>query len=521
MLNKIRTATLVSGVIIIFTVLQFITGGFYLFTSNSNNQSLSAITNSNTKVALLTNTWFAMNAVRSNINRTVIWLQEDGASSERATATITSANDEMKKTRDWFTQFKNSGDIEGLDKNLTISLDKSYEQFYQKLEQLITVAKERNASKLLSYNLEPSFQQMLVSYDAWRSAANDISRKAYAKNQHVFYVMLTTLSCMGVLIFLIVFISWQALRNNLIIPLNKSLQFIDSIKAGNLSGKLDTKMVSKTEMNLLAIGLMEMQTSLYATVKSVRTSSEVILAEINQLVDGNNDLSSRTEQQAASLEETAASMEQITQTVARNSENATDAASMATLAAQTAEKGGLVVNDVKDTVSDIEASSNKISDVTNLIQSIAFQTNILALNAAVEAARAGESGRGFAVVAGEVRNLAQRCSEAAKDVDMLIRESTDRVDKSSSLAIDATQSINRVVDSAVNLRDVINEISLASQEQSIGIKQVGVAVNELDKLTQLNYNLVQKSSHSCTELKEQVSLLCETVRHFNLEQQAF
>lgn len=518
MLKKVRTSTLVSGIIVVFVLLQCITGGFYLYTSNSNKNSLSTITESNKKVALLTNTWFAMNGVRSNINRTVIWLQEGGPDSEKAIATINAADEELEKTRKWYALFKNAGEIEGLDSQLSADLDKSYDDFYLQLQQIITIAKGKDLKQILSYNLESSFQQMLHSYDAWRSAANDISSKTYAENQRVFDSMIVILSCLGLLMILMVFICWSALRSTLITPLNKALSFIDSIKSGDLSGKIDTNVSSKTEMNLLAIGLMEMQQSLYATVKSVRAGSEVILAEISLLVDGNNDLSSRTEQQAASLEETAASMEQITQTVARNSENANQAASVASLAAETAEGGGKVVIDVRDTIADIEESSNKISDVTNLIKSIAFQTNILALNAAVEAARAGESGRGFAVVAGEVRNLAQRCSDAAKDVESLIKESSGRVEKSSTLAVTATNNITEIVDSAKNLRDIINEISIASQEQKSGITQVGIAVNELDKLTQLNYSLVQQSSSSCNSLKEQVSHLYDTVKLFNLEQ---
>ncbi|SQC90935.1 Aspartate chemoreceptor protein [Cedecea neteri] len=227
--------------------------------------------------------------------------------------------------------------------------------------------------------------------------------------------------------------------------------------------------------------------------------------------------SSRTEQQAASLEETAASMEQLTATVKQNAENARQASQLALNASETAQRGGKVVDGVVKTMHDIAGSSKKIADIISVIDGIAFQTNILALNAAVEAARAGEQGRGFAVVAGEVRNLASRSAQAAKEIKSLIEDSVSRVDTGSVLVESAGETMSDIVNAVTRVTDIMGEIASASDEQSRGIDQVALAVSEMDRVTQQNASLVEESAAAAAALEEQASRLTQSVATFRLQ----
>ena len=262
--------------------------------------------------------------------------------------------------------------------------------------------------------------------------------------------------------------------------------------------------------------LQSMQQSLIRTVTAIRDSSSSIYQGAGEISLGNSDLSSRTEQQAAALEQTAASMEQLSATVKQNTENVVQANKMVLEAADTAKKGGAIVDEVVATMSSITTSSKKIADITGVINGIAFQTNILALNAAVEAARAGEQGRGFAVVAGEVRSLAQRSAQAAKEIEGLIAESVDRVNTGSVQASRAGETMHNIVQAVTRVTDLMGEISSASEEQSRGISQVGQAVAEMDGVTQQNAALVQESAAAAASLEEQARRLTETVAIFRL-----
>ena len=209
-------------------------------------------------------------------------------------------------------------------------------------------------------------------------------------------------------------------------------------------------------------------------------------------------------------------MEELTATVRQNADNARQASHLALTASETAERGGKVVDDVVDTMRGIGDSSKKIADIISVIDGIAFQTNILALNAAVEAARAGEQGRGFAVVAGEVRNLAQRSAQAAREIKTLIEDSVGRVDSGAVLVERAGETMNEIVSAVTRVTDIMSEIASASDEQSRGIDQIGVAVTEMDKVTQQNAALVEQSAAAAASLAEQASRLTQSVAVFHI-----
>jgi len=248
----------------------------------------------------------------------------------------------------------------------------------------------------------------------------------------------------------------------------------------------------------------------------VQRSSDSVSTAAREIATGNTDLSSRTEQQAASLEETASSMEELTSAVQHTADNARAASAMTADAAELAERGHEVVSRVVDTMNTIDQSSDKIANITGIIEGIAFQTNILALNAAVEAARAGEQGRGFAVVAAEVRSLAQRSSSAAKDIKDLIASSVHEIHNGSSLANQAGETISQVKMAVSRVAEVINEIAAASNQQSKGIEQINQAITQMDQVTQQNAALVEEAAAAAKSLEDQGQQLHIAVGAFQL-----
>ncbi|MGK9175214.1 methyl-accepting chemotaxis protein [Yokenella regensburgei] len=293
-----------------------------------------------------------------------------------------------------------------------------------------------------------------------------------------------------------------------------NLTLAERIAGGDLTAIIEPQ--SKDELGRLTIAMGIMNDKLREMIAQIKESVVHVASASSDISAGNVDLASRTEEQSAAVVETAASMEELTSTVRRNADNAREASQLAGVAAEHARAGGKIVWDVVSTMETITESSNKITDIINVINSISFQTNILALNAAVEAARAGEQGRGFAVVAGEVRNLAQRSSQAAKEIEVLIKESVNRVHLGSEMANQAGSTMEQIVESVTNVSGIMNEISDASDEQSRGIDQIGKAVTELDSTTQQNAALVQESSAASLSLEQQAEQLSQLVSVFKI-----
>ncbi|MET3132501.1 methyl-accepting chemotaxis protein [Oxalobacteraceae bacterium GrIS 1.11] len=297
-------------------------------------------------------------------------------------------------------------------------------------------------------------------------------------------------------------------------PLREAVAIAQMVAAGDLRG--DVTVGGSDEIGDLLQALKLMSENLARIVGRVRVGTDAIATASTEIASGNMDLSSRTEQQAASLEETASSMVQITTTVKQNNDNASEACKLAGVASNVALKGGQAVAQMVQTMGSINESSKKIVDIIGVIDGIAFQTNILALNAAVEAARAGEQGRGFAVVASEVRNLAQRSAAAAKEIKALIGDSVLRVDAGSRLVGQAGQTMDEVVGSVQRVTAIIGEISLASGEQQDGIEQISIAINQMDSVTQQNAALVEQAAAAADSLQQQAASLAEAVSIFQL-----
>ncbi|MDZ4396988.1 methyl-accepting chemotaxis protein [Hydrogenophaga sp.] len=297
-------------------------------------------------------------------------------------------------------------------------------------------------------------------------------------------------------------------------PIDRAVNLARQVSEGDLTAQVDIR--GKDEIAQLLQAMHTMQGQLSAVVRVVRENSESVATASAQIAQGNHDLSARTEQQASALQETAASMEELSSTVRQNADNARQANQLAQGASEFATKGGDVVGQVVQTMKGINDSSKKIADIIGVIDGISFQTNILALNAAVEAARAGEQGRGFAVVAGEVRNLAQRSAEAAKEIKRLIGDSVERVEQGTVQVDEAGQRMAEIVGSIRQVTDIMGEISAASTEQSDGVAQVGNAVTQMDQATQQNAALVEESAAAASSLKTQAQQLVDAVAIFRL-----
>jgi methyl-accepting chemotaxis protein len=322
----------------------------------------------------------------------------------------------------------------------------------------------------------------------------------------------TTLIGMGILAIGLGVTFGIFITRSIVRPIQDAVAVADRVSSGDLSSQFTV--TTRDETGQLMAALQKMNDNLLGIVTRVRAGTETIATASAEIAAGNLDLSSRTEQQAGSLEETASSMEELTSTVRQNADNARRANTMASEAASIAGQGGAVIAQVVGTMSEINASSRKIVDITSVIDSIAFQTNILALNAAVEAARAGEQGRGFAVVASEVRNLAHRSAAAAKEIKSLIDDSVLKVEAGTTLVDSAGTTMTNIVQSISLVTGIMSEISHASDEQSAGIEQVNAAITEMDQATQQNAALVEQAAAAAGSMQEQAAHLADVVSVF-------
>ena len=309
---------------------------------------------------------------------------------------------------------------------------------------------------------------------------------------------------------------WVYMRRAVLDPLRSAARVAERIAEGDLTAVI--KADSRDEAGQLMGSLARMNAGLTQVVSQVRSAAESVVTASHQVSAGTTDLSQRTEEQASSLEETAASMEELASTVKQNADNAREANALASSASKRAEQGGHEVVNVVMTMGEISDSAKRIADIISVIDGIAFQTNILALNAAVEAARAGDQGRGFAVVAAEVRSLAQRSADAARQIKTLVQDSTGRVDGGMQLVERAGKTMQDILDAVKRVTDIMGEIAQASREQLAGIEQVGQAVQQMDRATQQNASRVEESARAAQDMASQADTLVQAVSRFSLDE---
>ena len=520
MLKRIKIVTSLLLVLAVFGLLQLTSGGLFFNALKNDKENFTVLQTIRQQQSTLNGSWVALLQTRNTLNRAGIRYMMDQnniGSGSTVAELMQSASISLKQAE------KNWADYEALPRDprqstaAAAEIKRNYDIYHNALAELIQLL---GAGKINEFFDQPTqgyqdgFEKQYVAYMEQNDRLYDI---AVSDNNASYSQAMWILVGVMIVVLAVIFAVWFGIKASLVAPMNRLIDSIHHIAGGDLVKPIEVD--GSNEMGQLAESLRHMQGELMRTVGDVRNGANAIYSGASEIATGNNDLSSRTEQQAASLEETAASMEQLTATVKQNAENARQASHLALSASETAQRGGKVVDNVVQTMRDISTSSQKIADIISVIDGIAFQTNILALNAAVEAARAGEQGRGFAVVAGEVRNLAQRSAQAAREIKSLIEDSVGKVDVGSTLVESAGETMAEIVSAVTRVTDIMGEIASASDEQSRGIDQVGLAVAEMDRVTQQNAALVEESAAAAAALEEQASRLTEAVAVFRIQQQ--
>ncbi len=515
MFNRIRVVTMLMMVLGVFALLQLVSGGL-LFSSLQHNQQGFVISNElRQQQSELTSTWDLMLQTRINLSRSAARMMMD-ASNQQSSAKkdlLQNAKTTLAQAATHYTNFKNITPLPAM-AEASANVDEKYQRYQAALTELIQFLDNGNMEAYFAQPTQGMQNALGEALGNYARVSENLYRQTFEQSSHDYRFAQWQLGILAVVLVLILVVVWYGIRHALLNPLVRVIAHIREIASGDLTKTLTVS--GRNEIGELAGTVDHMQRSLINTVTQVREGSDAIYSGTSEIAAGNTDLSSRTEQQASALEETAASMEQLTATVKQNADNARQASQLAQSASDTARHGGKVVDGVVNTMHEIADSSKKIADIISVIDGIAFQTNILALNAAVEAARAGEQGRGFAVVAGEVRNLASRSAQAAKEIKALIEDSVSRVDTGSVLVESAGETMTDIVNAVTRVTDIMGEIASASDEQSRGIDQVALAVSEMDRVTQQNASLVQESAAAAAALEEQASRLTQAVSAFRL-----
>ncbi|MCU6678417.1 HAMP domain-containing protein [Leclercia sp. 29361] len=517
MFKRIKVITLLVSVLLVLGLMQIIAATVFINALNNDKDNFTVSQLSSQNVAEFTDAWISLNQARVTLNRGMLRLQSSTATEINGTQLgelVTAAKALLAEAQGHYDKYYALPETPGMDEKLAERLEEQYRAYHTTLAKMNELLAEGKLDDMFKQNAEKKQVAMQAVYREWREAQAKLTRAGITDNENDYQRILWILSSIMVIVVAVIVASWIAMRNVLLKPLHEVIAHIRAIAAGDLTQPVNAH--GQNEMAMLARNVDEMQKALANTVGVVRDGADTIYTGAGEISAGSNDLSSRTEQQAASLEETAASMEQLTATVKQNADNARQASRLALDASSTAKKGGNVVEGVVRTMDEIATSSSKIAQITNVIDGIAFQTNILALNAAVEAARAGEQGRGFAVVAGEVRTLAQRSAQAAKEIKGLIDDSGARVSAGSALVNEAGATMAEIVSAVTRVTDIMGEIASASDEQSRGIDQVGQAVAEMDRVTQQNASLVEESAAAAAALEEQAARLNEAVAVFKI-----
>jgi len=520
MLKTLSIRTGLLSLLAVMTFLLLLVSGIGVYALNKSSSSLERISQlQGEKMARLSEGYTLILRARNEAGQAVrmmeVGLLDDAAKS------VKMINGEIEHGEQSLTGVIKAGVDDEQGSALLAALAKSYGDYVnQGIKPMQDALNHQSADAyydLLENKLIPisrQFDNDMQAFQKWGEVRGkaEVSAVQSSKNGVMLLILVVALLVAGIIV-----LAWLALRHLLLKPLDTSIQQLEQVAAGDLT-YLKTDVSSK-EFNRLNAAIEEMRQSLVGSVTRVRDASSQIDTGSRELAAGNVDLSQRTESTATSLEQTAASMEQITATVKLNADNAEQAHKLAKTVSDTADRGSEMVCYVIEKMRDISTSSDRIADILSVIDAIAFQTNILALNAAVEAARAGEQGRGFAVVAGEVRNLASRSAESAKEIRALISSSQTQVSEGSDLAMQAGETMDEIAEEVLRMTKLMREIANASQEQSRGIEQVNIAVSQMDETAQQNAALVQQSSAATRSLEEQSRELLQAMASFRLQTQ--
>ena len=505
-MKNIRIVTAANSfILLIFTLITF----FIIYVINialNSEHNFQQSQQSNHKSLVLNDIRYNIAMTRADINTLDVDVSQNKALTQRYVDSLKIRLANIDNALISLESYKRDGNLESVI-NLTKELVKMYNASFQRLASGKNV---NNTTSDILNEMSQHIEQFLLEQEK--------ENKLYATLSHTYKNNLVWLStALFILILLISTLTYRWVKNNLIYNLHQSALIFAEISKGNLLVPVPAE--GNNEFGLLFAEMNKMKHALIAMISSVQRSACYIQQNANEIATGNDDLSSRTEQQASSLQQTAASMEEIKITVSQNAETADRASQLTTRASTISHSAADIMSNVIATMENIEQSAKRIAFINNVINDIADQTNILALNAAVEAARAGEQGRGFAVVAAEVRNLAKRSSEAAKEINDLIAESVRNVNQGTERVTEAGNTMQDLVSSIGQVNEIMQGITLASAEQSSGVTQIAQALNDIDNVTQKNAALVEESAKITQDLNLQAEELTEAINVFKLERE--
>lgn len=515
MFKRVRIATGITVVVMTMTLLLIVVMAFSLFNAMSAKNNFTQMATSTENIRDMQEGVFNLNAGIAHVNGLMLQTSLDRPFSpdavERLRGIFTAAQKSMKTFID--SPFNSDSEYQAA-QALNAQFNKVLKLSQDKIQYIANPA--AYPDNLLSESNERALlRQKIENYDEIAAAnIQDYNRQAADDYYEMIAMVVVALGTAVVMTLLIRF--W--LRRALVLRMEQTSHSLKVIASGDLSQEIDVGVPN--ELGLMLVELEKMRLSLTETVSGVQHGVKRIYSNAKEIAQGNSDLSARTEEQASALQQTAASMEELKTTVRQNADNAHTARQLAESASVNARNGGKVMSNLHGIMQQITKSSRQIADINGVIDSIANQTNILALNAAVEAARAGEQGRGFAVVAGEVRNLAKRSADAAKEISQLITTCVDNMSIGSQQVDHAGTVMTDIVSSVTQVTDIMGEITSASDEQSAGINQIAQAVNEMDQVTQQNAVMVEEAAMAANNLEMHAEALEKITAKFVFNENA-
>lgn len=511
-MTSFKISTLIKSILILLCFIIVITSLFSFKSMYQANTSFTEIKSLTQNIRELRRMSAFLSTIRGDINYVY---NDESVTHAVLDGKVISIGEALKNAKRHADNFNNSADNSETGKKLAADVHNKFTALVDNYTANMNSIQAYNNHGFDNGPLENALENSVTEYANYTVDVEKQITDKFESDRRSFLLIATLLLALSVIISCLSFI---IIKRNVFNRLQTASSMLEKIGSGELFHEFETG--ARNEIGQMLESLKNMKMSLSEIITSVRNTSEEIRTDASEIDNSNHNLASRTEEQASALQQTAASMEEIKTTVSNNAENARQANVLSHQARTAADNGSAVMVNVVSTMDKISQSARKISEINGVIDGIANQTNILALNAAVEAARAGEQGRGFSVVASEVRNLAARSADAAKEINLLINESVKNVDDGARLIEDAGKTMQEIVTSVTHVSNIMQEITQASEEQSTGVAQIAMAVNEMDLATQQNAAMVEESSAITQNMNQNARELFDIVSVFRVDSTA-